>query len=130
MSKNEMLVIDNSRPSAFFLPSATSSVPEEKNGLCLLPGENEVSPGYWKLVKENPGVKIALRAAILKNNGPGKAKPIVQNWNELTVAKAGLIIDQLEDIEELHTIKKNAKKVGVRKLCDLRISEILDANEQ
>lgn len=123
------LVVVMHRPSGMLLPPATSMREEERRGLMLLPGENTVSAVYWDAVKSNPGVKIALGAGDLQNKGEGVAKPLVDDWSAITLAKAKELLEQIEDVPKLSDIKKKAKKKGLRDLCAKRIEVILSENE-
>lgn len=123
------LVVEVFRPSGILLPPGPSEEETERRGLMLLPGENAVTEQYWDFAKKNPAIKIALRGDCLKNNGKGKAKPIVNDWNAITLGKAEKVIAKIKDAGMLREVKSNAKKKGLRDLCDARIEMLLNETE-
>lgn len=129
-NSDKNFVIDVSRTSGIQLPPVEGlENPEERDGLMLLPGQNDVSKKCWDAVKENPGIRIFLRAGYLKNTGEGKAVPIVTDWNKLAPRRAEEILEQIEDIEKIQAIKSEAKKKTLISLCEKRIDDIMDERE-
>ncbi len=124
------LVIEVIRSSGIQLPPVKGlEKPEERDGLMLLPGQNDVSKEYWDVALKNPGVKVGLRAGHLKNLGPGQAVPLVTDWNALPLRRAEEILNQIDDLETIQKIKSEAKKKQLISLCEARADKILEDQE-
>jgi len=126
MSENNNLVIEVTRPSAIVLPPFKGGDPDEEAGKTLIPGQNDVSEPCWKFACKNPAIQIALGAGYLKSKGNGKARPITQDYDSLTIKQASDIIEQIDDVNELNRIKVGVKKKGVRNVVLARIRALVD----
>jgi hypothetical protein len=127
---SDKLVIEVLRPSGVRLPAVSSVHPEERAGLMLVPGENNVSLECWNAVLTNPAIRIQLAAGILRNKGKGKAVPLTVDWATVSVDKARKLIEHMTDVEKLHGIKQQTKKKKISALCDERIKVVLKDNEK
>jgi len=133
MPKDNLIIVNN-RPAAVMLPAfAQSENPNpvtqiaERQGLTLLPGENDVSAAYWKHCSTNPAVKIWLACEYLENKGGGKAKSFAEGIDSLTVAEAVKRIGASDSVKLISNWKNETKKKTVAKACEDRIAELVAA---
>jgi hypothetical protein len=132
MTKNKEdknLIVVVTKACGVVLPEVEIGSPEERRGLTLLPGQNDVSSKYWEQVKDNPGVKIYRKAGILRNDGPGVAVPMTTDISKMNIEEARVIINAIGEIERLRDIKEADKRKTIGAICDDRIEKILDENE-
>jgi hypothetical protein len=120
---------DQNEPGNFKAETITE-LAEEQAGLMLLPGQNSVTPGYWDWCKKNPGVKIWLKADIVRNDGTGVAVPLATDFDSLTLARAKEFIGKINDVGALNRIKDDTKKKKLIDICNKRIDEVLAENEK
>jgi hypothetical protein len=127
---NVNLVIEVTRNSGIQLPPVEGlEKPEERDGLMLLPGQNDVSKECWEAALKNPGMKILLRGGYLSNRGEGQAVPIITDWNALPLRRAEEVLNQIDEAETVHKIKAEAKKKQLVSLCEARLDQILEEQE-
>lgn len=126
------LVIKNHAKTLIELPDVP--VKTDKNGKVtregyiayrLLPGENDVPGAYWDIVKSNPGVKIFLAAGKIENTGEGKARSILAGLDKLAPDTAIRHVGACENLAVLKDWRSNTESIGMRKLIDERMLEIV-----
>jgi hypothetical protein len=129
--KNEKLVIVVCQPRAYILPPVKdASDPHEREGVTLIPGENNVSRDLWDKVKDNPGVKIHHQTGVLKNKGAGKAVSVLSDWESMTPKQVEDMISGIKEIDTVRKIEKQLKSKKAIAYCKQRVEQILEENEK
>ena len=125
MSDPKNIVIKVTEPRAVVLPGLDSSRPEERAGLTLIPGENDVTAGYWQAAKKNPAVKIYVAAGIIVEQGEGKAVPLNKGLDGLTVKEALAKIAKIDSVQMLKDLREATTKKGIISELDKRIDALV-----
>ena len=120
-------VVENTRASGVTLPKSTVGNIEEKAGLKLLPGENGLSPEYWKDISEKKPVKFLINAGILKPISLGEPKSLIESLDDLSPAEAAKFIAASKDVQELKGYLSKSEKAGVKKALKKRIDDLMKA---
>jgi len=123
---SENLVIVNTEPRAIYLPPADVQDFDEARGLRLLPGENNVSSLLWEAIQSNPAVKIWVTQELLVNRGAGKAKPLADGLDNLTLAQAATQIAKCESGKFLADLREKTTNAPIIELINKRIREIIE----
>lgn len=115
-----MIVVENIRPGAVFLP----------NRQMLLPGENGVKEEDWEMFKTNPGVKQLLDNGFLIDKGKGKPQPILDQIDKLSVEKALKYVAHTKDPNLVRRWKMKEKRSTVKKAIDKRMEQLKEEVEE
>lgn len=132
MSDSINLVIRVTEPRLVELPNVQPKLDTDGNvledgyvGYRLKPGENDVPSAYWDRITHHKGVKILLACKTLVNEGPGKAKSLVNNLDELAPDTALKHIGNCENVAVLNDWKAGTQTLGYKQAIDERIGELV-----
>lgn len=114
------LIIVNNEPRGIVLPPKNA----KGVGITLLPGENSVSREEWDFVKKNPAIKQFINVGFLEDKGVGKARPILETLDGVTMEEARSYIKRERTKEQLNKWVSGTTSEYLRKLCEQRISKL------